>query len=150
MPGQSVEATVSMAISQNGKTPPFGLGAQYVRVVLYSPGAAHRCVLNPCLEAAVGKEGWDGVGNLLVDVARHASLLLRRIAGQMKDFMTQITDWLFKHPIVRAQYAMQDPLSDLSPDDIVDSLVEHARNELEKCVWCSRMWALPYVRLPAD
>ena len=52
----------------------------------------------------------------------------------MKDFMTQITDWLFKHPVVRHQYAVADHTGPLSADDIVDSLVEHSRNELEKYV----------------
>jgi hypothetical protein len=55
-----------------------------------------------------------------------------RIAGQMKDFMTQITDWLFKHPIVRYQYTVDFSGGPLTADDVVDSLVEFSRNELEK------------------
>jgi hypothetical protein len=62
----------------------------------------------------------------------------------MKDFMTQITDWLFKHPIVRHQYSVTDHGGHLTADDVVDSLVEHSRNELEKCVLvCALCCPLP-------
>ncbi len=45
--------------------------------------------------------------------------------------MTQITDWLFKHPIVRAQYAKGEG-GGVPVDDVVDSFVGYSRNELEK------------------
>ena len=112
---QSVESTLAMATAQNDGATPFGLGAQYVYRDVRGKRSCTRCYSpfpGRCLCACVSRR-------------------CVRIAGQMKDFMTQITDWLFKHPVVRHQYTVDDH-GPLQADDIVDSLVEHSRNELEK------------------
>jgi hypothetical protein len=56
-----------------------------------------------------------------------------RISGQLKDFLLRVTDWLFKHPVVR-QVAKESLPGDLSvsPEDVSAAVVDYARNEIER------------------
>lgn len=58
------------------------------------------------------------------------------IASQMKDFMLLITDWLFKHPVVRQVARDVSSLGDvpISADDVASAVVDHARDEIERCL----------------
>ena len=55
------------------------------------------------------------------------------ISNQLKDFMLRITDWLYKHPLIRDQLKPDSEAAAAGDaHDVVDDLVQFARNELER------------------